>query len=146
MYTLSGPPIVYCGTETGLSQERPMHQNGHNIFEECRLPVNWNTADASLQDYFRRLGQLRRAHPVLWSGSRRLIHLDAANGTYAYLLENGREKVLIGVNLSGSSRTFAVQGTGFQSVKDQLNGNRVNARGDELEIHLTPKSGAFICL
>lgn len=145
LYTLSGPPIVYAGTETGLSQERPMHQNGNNIFEECRLPMNWDTADTSLQDYFRQLGVLRHSHPVLWSGSRRLIHLDAVNNTYAYIRENDGDSVLVAINLSKSPHTISVQGTALRSATDWLNGIKVDVQGDTLVIQLPPESGAFIC-
>jgi cyclomaltodextrinase len=145
LYTLSGPPIVYAGTETGLSQERPMLQGGRNVFEECRLPMNWETADAALQDYFRRLAELRRAHPVLWTGSRRVVHLDAAGGTYAFVRENAGERALTAVNLSGAPRTLTIRGAGFRSATDRLNGNRMTVQKDSLEIHLPPKSGAFVC-
>ncbi len=143
-YTLAGPPIVYAGTETGLSQERPMLQGGRSVFEECRLPMNWESADASLQDYYRRLNALRAEHPVLWSGSRRLVHLDAEAGTYAFVRQNDDETTLTAVNLSDSPRVVGIRGAGLRSGADRLNGNEVTFRGETLEIHLPPKSGAFI--
>jgi cyclomaltodextrinase / maltogenic alpha-amylase / neopullulanase len=144
MYTLIGPPIVYCGTETGLSQERPMNQNGRNIFEECRLPMNWDSVDAAFQEYFQRLGKLRREHPVLWTGSRRIVHLDAERKTYAYLREGADGKVLVAVNLSNTPQTVTVHGAGFRSANDPLNRNKITVRDDAVEVHLLPKSGAFI--
>jgi cyclomaltodextrinase len=144
MYTLTGPLIVYCGTETGLSQERPMNQGGRNIFEECRLPMNWESADTALQEYFRRLGELRREHPVLWTGSRRVVHLDAERKTYAYLREGADGKVLVAVNLSDALQTVTVRGAGFRSASDPLNRNRIDVQDDTVEVHLPPKSGAFI--
>ncbi len=143
-YTLSGPPIVYAGTETGLSQERPMLQGGHSVFEECRLPMNWETADANLQEYYRRLNQLRAAHPVLWTGARRLIHLDAETGTYAFVRQNAEETVLTALNLSDAARLLSLHAPGLRSGADHLNGNKVNLQGETLEIYLPPKSGAFI--
>lgn len=143
-YTLAGPPIVYAGTETGLSQERPMLQGGRNVFEECRLPMNWETADADLQEYYRRLNGLRAAHPVLWNGGRRLVHLDAEAGTYAFARQNADETVLTAVNLSDVPRLLTLRGAGLRSSADLLNGNKVTLRDETLEIHLPPKSGAFI--
>ncbi|MBI4731906.1 MAG: alpha-amylase, partial [Chloroflexi bacterium] len=152
-YTLAGPPIVYAGTETGLSQERPMYQNGRNIFEECRLPMNWETADDSLQDYYRRLNHLRQEHPVLWTGERQVVHLDSEAGTYAYLRSNSSTRVLVAINVSKSERTISLANPGFKSATDLLNGNRVEklpraaslgVLSDTLEIHLPPQSGAFI--
>lgn len=155
LYTLSAPPVVYNGTEAGVTQERPMKQGNRYIFEEARLPMKWDAeADAGLLDYFRRLGRLRHAHPVLWNGRRRPIHLDTQNDTYAYLRESTAEKVLVAINLSQSPRTLALRTADFQpalsaderSATDKLNGNRLDFRDGALEINLPPRGGAFICL
>lgn len=143
-YTLAGPPVVYAGTETGLSQEHPMLQGGRNVFEECRLPMNWERADASLQGYYRRLNGLRRAYPVLQAAPRRALHLDSQNGTYAYLRSDGASRVLVAVNVSKSPQTISIFNPGFQSALDMLHGNRVEIWENELRIHLAPQSGAFI--
>ncbi|MFH2103842.1 MAG: alpha-amylase family glycosyl hydrolase [Chloroflexota bacterium] len=144
MYTLSGPPIVYCGTETGLSQQRPMHQDGRYIFEEARLPLNWETADSSLQGYFRRLGELRRAHPVLWAGNRQLLHLSSEAGTYAYLRAARQERVVVAVNTGSAPKVISIANPGFENASDHLNGNRVEVQEDKLIVHLPPQSGAFV--
>jgi glycosidase len=144
-YTLVGPPVVYYGTETGLSQERPMHQNGRNIFEECRLPMNWDTADAALQDYYRRLNGLRNRYAVLQTGDRRVVHLNAFDGTYAYLRSDASQVILVAINTSKSLRIISVANPDFQTAVDHVNGNRVDIQGKTLEIHLPPQSGAFIC-
>ena len=144
-YTLSGPPIVYYGTETGLSQVRPMEQNGHNIFEECRLPMNWEAADISLQNYYRQLNGLRLQYPVLQSGDRRVVWLNQADGTYAYIRLGASSMVLIAINMSTSPRTLSIPNPGFIKVSDILNGNPVEIVDKTMEIHLSPKSGAFIC-
>jgi hypothetical protein len=55
-FMLPGPPIVYYGTEVGLSQQRPLGR-----LEESRLPMpprdQW---DLELRQYYRVLIQLRR--------------------------------------------------------------------------------------
>jgi glycosidase len=55
-FLLPGPPIVYYGTEVGLSQQRPLGR-----LEESRLPMpprdQWNL---ELRQYYRVLIQLRR--------------------------------------------------------------------------------------
>jgi hypothetical protein len=122
-----------------------MHQNGHNIFEECRLPVNWETADVSLQGYYRRLNQLRSTHPVLWTGDRRVLHINPVAGTYAYLCSATSNKILVAVNTSKSPQTISISNPGFQTALDYLNGNRVEIWNNALEIHLLPQTGGFIC-
>lgn len=144
-YTLSGPPIVYYGTETGLSQERPMLQHGHNVFEECRLPMNWSTVDANLQDFYRHLNHLRRDHPVLVHGSRRVIHLNSEEGTYAYLRGEGKTSVMVAINTSMTTKTITVTNPGFMDGKDHLHTCQVEKQGTTLVITLPTQSGAFIC-
>jgi cyclomaltodextrinase / maltogenic alpha-amylase / neopullulanase len=145
LYTLSGPPIVYNGTETGVSQERPMQQGERYIFEEARQPIDWEHVDAELQEYFRKLGRLRSTYPVLRDGRRHLLHLDAGHGTYAYSREEGQAKVVVALNLSASPRTVQVPAAGLASdAQDRLNGQPVARRGDVVEIRLGAQSGALI--
>ena len=79
-FTLPGPPILYYGTEVGLSQERPA-----DPLEEARLPMLWGDAqDRDLLAYFRALIALRRAGGEVWRGKRRTLLVDDARGVYAY--------------------------------------------------------------
>lgn len=144
LYTLIGTPIVYNGTETGVTQERPMQQGSRYIFEEARQPVNWESADASLQDYFHCLNKLRHNFPVLQVGDRRVVHLNPEAGTYAYLRSDTSSIVLVAINTGKSSRMISMVNPGFTNPVDHLNGNPVKIRGKSLEIHLPPQSGAFV--
>jgi glycosidase len=107
-FTLGGAPIVYNGTEVGVGQERSIHEIGSQGMEESRQPMRWgDEQDFDLSAYFWYLIHLRRDHPALWRGQRRTLHLDSAAGTYAYVREDGREAVVVGLNLSDEERTFA---------------------------------------
>ncbi|MCZ7671856.1 MAG: alpha-amylase family glycosyl hydrolase [Chloroflexi bacterium] len=108
-FTLAGPPIVYNGTEVGVQQNMLIHQPGSQGMAECRQPMPWgDEQDADLRDYFRRLLHLRRDHPVLWQGGRQTVHVDAAAGTYAYTVSDGRESILVIFNLSDQARKFTI--------------------------------------
>ena len=63
-FALPGPPIVYYGTEVGLSQRRDVrYADGSGHPEESRLPMPWGEdADPSLLAFYVALGRLRRAH------------------------------------------------------------------------------------
>jgi glycosidase len=43
-FTLSAPPVIYYGTEVGLSQERDVRQGGYGLPEESRLPMLWGSS------------------------------------------------------------------------------------------------------
>jgi glycosidase len=145
LYTLSGPPIVYNGTESGVSQERPMQQGSRYIFEEARMPMNWDAQDTELIAYFRQLNELRQTHPALIDGKRATLHLDPANGTYAYTRANATGMVLVVVNHSQSARIISVPVTGLASGADErLNGCKVTIQPNSVTLTLPAQSGAFI--
>jgi glycosidase len=146
MYTLPGPPIVYYGTETGVSQERPIHQNNFGIFEEARLPMKWgDEQDADLVDYFRRLGSLRSEYPELLNGERRLVYLDDQAGLYAFVRSHGQEKVLVAINMSDESRILRLSGLDLNSeARDRLDNCLLSYNDGHWSLELPAKTGAFV--
>jgi cyclomaltodextrinase / maltogenic alpha-amylase / neopullulanase len=79
-FTLPGPPIIYYGTEVGLSQRR-----GVGRLEEARLPMPWDEAqDMALLTFYRDLVHLRRATGPAWSLPRRPLLIDDARCLYVY--------------------------------------------------------------
>src|SRR5207245_328182 len=88
LLTLPGLPILYYGTEVGLSQR----QDGAGENAEARLPMPWGTdQDAELLVYFQRLGQLRRESVALRRGTRQALLADDA--VYAYRRTAGDESI-----------------------------------------------------
>jgi glycosidase len=79
-FTLPGTPIVYYGTEVGLSQRKSV-----GYLEEARLPMIWgDQQDQGLRDFYQKLIALRRSapqglqHPVV------PLLADSARGLLAY--------------------------------------------------------------
>ncbi|HRQ12883.1 MAG TPA: alpha-amylase family glycosyl hydrolase [Promineifilum sp.] len=108
-FTLGGAPIVYNGTEVGVTQVRGIHDPNSEGMEECRQPMLWGDAqDTDLSSWFWYLSHLRRDHPALWRGGRETLHMDSAAGTYAYVREDGGEALMVGLNLSDEPREFKV--------------------------------------
>jgi cyclomaltodextrinase / maltogenic alpha-amylase / neopullulanase len=61
-FTLAGPPIVYYGTEVGLSQQRSIKDAGDR---HARLPMLWGgEQDRELLAFYRQLVALRRELPA----------------------------------------------------------------------------------
>lgn len=139
-FTLSGPPIIYYGTEVGLSQDRDIRQNGLGILEESRLPMLWGGAqDQELLSYYQRLIQIRRQNPVLWQSPRQCLYEDAKTGLYAYQYKHGQEVAVVLLNVQPNTRTLALPDI---PRADVLIGDdcRVNVSG-EVEIELQPWQG-----
>lgn len=115
-FTLAGPPIVYYGTEAGLSQERDMRApDGSHHMAEARLPMIWgDEQDEDLRSYYRQLIALRRQHPVFWCGTRRVVHLDEEDKTYAYQREDEHKKAVVVFNMSEEERQVKVADSLFR--------------------------------
>ncbi len=101
-YTLPHPPILYYGTEVGLGQRRDVrHEDGSGHPEESRLPMLWGEEqDRDLLNFYRRLGNVRRATAALWRGERQTVYLDDAAGHYAYECRDGERRGLVALNNS----------------------------------------------
>ena len=99
-FALPGPPIVYYGTELGLSQRRDVrYADGSGHPEESRLPMPWGEARTpSLLAFYVELGRLRRATAGLWRAPREVVALDDGAGLYAWRCDDGAAAALVALN------------------------------------------------
>ena len=75
-FTLPVPPILYYGTEVGLSQRAAVGR-----LEEARLPMLWEgEQDLELLAFFQKLIAFRHAHPELRRLPRQPVLLDDDQG------------------------------------------------------------------
>jgi glycosidase len=56
-FSLSGPKIIYYGTETGLSQGRSVWDISSHGDLQARRPMNWEDPDTDLLAFYRKLLQ-----------------------------------------------------------------------------------------
>lgn len=105
-FTLPHPPIVYYGTEVGLSQQRDVrYPDGSGHPEESRLPMLWGEAqDRDLLDFYRQLIRLRRSAPRLWQAERTTLLADDGAGLYLYSCGDGAREVIVALNTSADAR------------------------------------------
>ena len=66
-FTLEGPPVVYYGTEVGMSQLRDVRETSDR---EARSPMAWDDVDDSLVALYRDLSALRRRGGDVWRAGR----------------------------------------------------------------------------
>jgi cyclomaltodextrinase / maltogenic alpha-amylase / neopullulanase len=105
MFALGGPPILYYGTEVGLSQPRPKGP----WREEARHPMRWGEdQDPELFAFFKRWIAARRRHPALCQGALWTLWLDEAQGIWLGERRTEADRVLIAVNVSDEPRTVAL--------------------------------------
>lgn len=140
-FTLSGPPVIYYGTEVGLSQERDVRQGQRGLPEEARLPMLWGKAqDSDLLAFYRDLIALRRE---LAPGRQPRQNWPVGEGILAYT--TGKAAMTV-INPSDQPRTMALTGPWnrlrFASQADC----RLSAAGGSTRLELPPLSGAVLSL
>jgi len=81
---MPGIPCIFYGDEAGM-------EGYGDPF--CRRPFPWGSEDRELTEFYRKIGQLRRAQPVLRDGQLKVVHLTAE--TAAVLRTNGRDPSLL---------------------------------------------------
>ncbi len=135
LFSLAHPPILYNGTEVGVTQERPIHQNDFGIFEEARQPMKWGgEQNTELLAYVRTLIHLRRATPDVWSAPRRLLHVDGVRGLWAYAVG----QTVIAFNLGHTPQAIPI------AVDDRLTDALGNATVTGAGVRLPARSGAWL--
>ena len=114
LLAFGGSPILYYGTEVGLSQPRP---KGH-YREEARHPMLWgDSQDLELLADFKRLIAARRSHPALVYGEVVTLALDDERGLWLSERVHGEDRVLVAVNSSLRNGRVALPPGEFVDLK-----------------------------
>ncbi len=111
LYAFGGSPILYYGTEVGLSQ--PAGKGPRR--EEARQPMLWGEAqDPHLLAHFRHLIAFRRQHPALAYGQVHTLFLDEKPGLWLAERTHKQDRVLVAVNAGAESATLTLPDGVFQ--------------------------------
>ena len=127
MMAFGGTPILYYGTEVGLSQ--PRSKGPHR--EESRHPMLWGTAqDAELLGYFRQLIAFRQQHPALVYGKIATLLIDEGQGLWLVECRQDSDRVLIAVNASPEKHSITLPEGQFHNG----NGERIPELGGKTSV------------
>ncbi len=102
MASLSGPIVLYYGTETGLAHAGPKG----GFTDVGRIPMPWGKLDTALVDKTSRILRARRAHPALTRGER--LPLFADKTALAFAKKSGDETILVASNLGTAPRELTL--------------------------------------
>ncbi len=113
LFALGGPPILYYGTEVGLSQPR-----GKGPWrEEARHPMLWGAAqDGELLRFFQHLVAARRCHLALGQGELTTLQLDEERGIWLVELTHADDRVLLAVNVGGKEQVIGLPAGQFADL------------------------------
>jgi len=143
-FTSPATPIMYYGTEIGLSQDLDKDAAEWGGDSEVRRNMLWDPAaqNLELRDFYRSLIHLRRQNPGLWSGSYRTGHVDACGKTFSYVRapsETGQQMLAV-FNVGDSPAIVRLPTRDLQWRL--LLATRADVRVDAGAIHLPPQSGS----
>lgn len=107
MASLSGPQVVFYGTETGLTSGAPKP----GFTDSSRVPMPWDALDEKLVARVRRVLEVRREHPSLSRGGR--FPIRAEKELLVMAKRDATETTLVGVNLGKEPREVEVDLAGL---------------------------------
>jgi len=138
-FTLAGPPVIYYGTEVGLSQLRDVRQGGLGLPEESRLPMLWGkTQDRELLEYYRNLMRIRRSFRWFNHGKTNILQADKDTLVYTNTDNKG---IITALNLSHEKKQIKLPHRVKEIVLQTGDGD---AQCENYGITLSPLGGAII--
>jgi glycosidase len=142
-FTLGGAPIIYYGTEAGLSQERDVRQNNWAIHEETRLPMLWGEQqDGDLLDFYRALCALRHQSSALRRGTRETLYAEGhllayrradADGALVCVLNLAEQAAEVSLAIAEHTVALAIHADG-----------RAESEGDSVRVSLPAFGGLLL--
>jgi glycosidase len=142
-FALAGPPILYYGTEAGLSQARDIRQDGWALHEEARLAMVWGVAqDEDLLAFYRALGRLRREQAALRRGERTTLLADG--NVLAFRRGEGDQAVVAALNTGTQSAALALPGPETRIALATSARCELEARGGEVRLRLPALGGVML--
>jgi glycosidase len=140
---LIGPPVIYYGTEVGLSQNNDVMQHGRAIHEEARLPMIWGEEqDRDLFAFYRELIALRKAYPALRHGTRTTLQTE--ENVLAYRRSHGHDSLLTVMNISAEETSLALEGTESRVALATSPACAIQAEGERIRTTLPPFGGMVV--
>ena len=141
--TLPGQPIIYYGTEVGLSQERSKEAGEGS--DEARLPMLWGSEqDGDLLSWYKALIAARRAYPVIWNKERETLLADST--VWCYKIGQAEQQVLVAVNVGVQSRRLRLETGSAADPPERLltvGSARLERQHGVLSLNLPPRSGGL---
>ncbi|MEL7645965.1 MAG: alpha-amylase family glycosyl hydrolase [Anaerolineaceae bacterium] len=139
LYLLPGQPLVYFGTENGLSQALSIHDPDAIGFDQSRLPMNWEEIDQynELAEFVRGLSAFRERFPGLVDAYWQLLALDDESGTALWRVRLAGRSFFAALNRAEEPRTIFIPEDAYggdQTVVDLLTGEQVPATSGRIRI------------
>ncbi len=148
-FTLAGPPILYYGTEVGLSQVEDVRQKKRAVYEAARLPMVWDEQarpgarpDAELLAYYRQLCALRAREAALRRGGRQTLFADER--VFAYRRASDATGVVTVLNVGDEAAEVTLPGAESTPLLVTDSECAVRAEAGGVRVRLPPYGGVLL--
>jgi alpha-amylase len=123
--TVPGMPLIYNGQEVGMNKRL-------RFFEKDTIP--WK--ESEMTDFYKKLISLKHRNEALWNGKfgGTLTRITSTNNkaVYAFLRENGKDRVFVVLNLTKEPAVVTLKGKLYRgNYRDVFSGSDVSFRKDE---------------
>ncbi len=159
-FTLEQPPVIYYGTEVGLTQYeasagKPERSRARMLWGNylSNPPAGWNGAqNTGVRDLVKQLTSLRAQYSALRTGARTTLYIHNTDGTYAYRRSDANGNVVVALNNSDYSRTLTIPNqpgvtlgwSDGTQVRDALSGTIYTVSNGKVTLTLSPLQGAIL--
>ncbi|MFA8341517.1 MAG: alpha-amylase family glycosyl hydrolase [Rhodothermaceae bacterium] len=142
MFTIPGLPVVYYGSEFGMTgasdpDNRRMMRFGENLSEN----------EKAMLKEVQKISKIRNGHTALRHGD--FYTLKADKNIFAYSRSDLRERIIVVINKSKKSQEVEIDLPEFykaEDLKDLLNGKTYKVENNKLKIKTDPLSYLFLAL
>lgn len=107
-FSMSQPPIIYYGDETGLSQAMRIEDMPSHGDLQARRRMNWEEIDKDLFKHYQRLCALRKKINALKIGEMKLVYADNKSRFLVFIKES-TDRVLVVLNPDNVKVTFNLE-------------------------------------
>jgi glycosidase len=123
---LPGRPLLYNGQEIGWQQQKG--------------PIDWSPSARGLSytAFYTRLLRLRREDAALRTGRFLKLSSDQDRSIYAFVRQEGAQRVLVVLNLSPRAQDFRLKGEGLQGTYADAFSGDTRVLGPEAHLRLEP--------
>ena len=145
-FALSPTPVVYYGTEIGMTHHHSSHDRSAGGDAQVRQDMIWDSSqwDMDLLALYKELISVRRAYPSVRHGSRETLHVDDELYVFARSLANERT-IVCAVNTGSETKVADLLGLQVRTI-DAVAGCRsteVKQTGFGWQIEMGPRSATL---
>ncbi len=149
-FTLPQPPIVYYGTEVGMSQGYGIRDPLGFGDAEARRTMWWDERqDRELWSFYQQLFRLRQKHPALRRGERISLYADALTNVMVYALAHAGDQCIVALNNSAEPHevTIPLEALSLHDgsiLTNEFDSSQTRVESGALSLRLAPRAAVVL--